>query len=183
MDALQQLQPFDYFVAILFAAIFGWGLQSGAIRQIAVVLGAYLGLIAAASLYKGLGGFLGSVFGREGIQASEWQAYVLIYFAVLVLVVMLSYRFYPNTRVGVAPKVDAAIGGLLGALGALLLAISLSGMLSYYAAIVWNGHELSQNSMREQMQKSLMNHVARTTPVWSISSIWFAERVRPGQQS
>ena len=47
MELLQRLQPMDILFAIMWAGIVGWGLQTGIVRQIGMLLGVYLILALA----------------------------------------------------------------------------------------------------------------------------------------
>src|SRR4051794_10247954 len=41
VDVLQRLQPLDVLFAVLWAAIIGWGLQTGIVRQLGMLIGVY----------------------------------------------------------------------------------------------------------------------------------------------
>jgi uncharacterized membrane protein required for colicin V production len=53
MDPLQRLQPVDVLFAIVWACIFGWGLRTGVVRQVGMLLGVYAAAVIAGSLYHG----------------------------------------------------------------------------------------------------------------------------------
>ena len=48
MEILQRLQPLDILFAILWAALVGWGLSTGLVRQIGMFVGVYGGALLAA---------------------------------------------------------------------------------------------------------------------------------------
>ena len=41
MEILQRLQPLDILFAVLWAGIIGWGLQTGLLRQLGMLVGVY----------------------------------------------------------------------------------------------------------------------------------------------
>jgi len=173
MEAILRIQPFDFLTAILWASVFGWGFQSGAIRQIAMAIAVYAAAIAASGLYHPVGSYLADVFGRDRLAASEWGAYVLLYFLVFGGIAMLSYRVYPNTRVNADSRLDSGLGALIGALWSLLLVIALATILRFYVASYWPDQAVGQASMQEQMQHSIVVNLLENTALWGVMAPWF----------
>ncbi len=64
MDVLQRLQPLDVTFAVLWAAIVGWGLQTGVVRQLGMLIGVYGAALLAGSVYRATGQAVVLAFGR-----------------------------------------------------------------------------------------------------------------------
>jgi hypothetical protein len=52
MDLLQRLQSLEIVLFVVWAAIVGWGLQTGIIRQLGMRVGVYGAALAAGSAYR-----------------------------------------------------------------------------------------------------------------------------------
>ena len=122
MDVLQRLQPLDILFAVVWAAIVGWGLQTGIIRQLGMLVGVYGAALVAGSAYRQGGAALAMAFGR-GVQPQlEWASYAALFVVVFGLVGMLIWRAYPSSRFSRGFGTENVLGAALGAVwGALFL--------------------------------------------------------------
>src|SRR3954469_9977700 len=100
MEILQRLQPLDVLFAILWAAIVGWGLQTGLIRQIGMLVGVFGAAVLAGSVYRGLGQAMSLAFGRGALPVLELVGYVAAFLVTFIVVGLLIWRAYPLTRLG-----------------------------------------------------------------------------------
>src|SRR5947207_1636881 len=111
MEVLQRLQPLDILFAVIWAAIVGWGLQTGIVRQLGMLVGVYGGALMAGSLYKFGGMALAMAFGKEIQSRLEWLAYVALFVVVVALVGLLTWRAYPPSRFNRGFGTDNLLGG------------------------------------------------------------------------
>jgi colicin V production protein len=179
MEALQRLQPLDVLFAILWACIVGWGLQSGLVRQVGMLIGVYAAAILSGSLYRDGGQALSLAFG-EGLRPQlEVAAYIGMFFIVFGLVAIIIWRAYPLSRLGRTFGGDNVLGGVIAAVWGVLLLIALLTMLRFYAATPWRGQETSQLGVRGQVQTSqaapMLELVA--SPLWQAMTPWFPQPV------
>src|ERR671935_2716353 len=98
MEAVQRLQPLDVLLVIIWAGLVGWGLQTGVVRQLGMLVGVYAAAVLASALYRPGGQALSLVFGREALPQSEFASYVLVFVIVFIAVALLIWRAYPRSR-------------------------------------------------------------------------------------
>jgi uncharacterized membrane protein required for colicin V production len=181
VDLLQRLQPLDILFAVLWAAIVGWGLSTGLVRQIGMFAGVYGAALLAGSLYQSGGQALSLAFGNEQRPRFDFIAYVgllVIAFGVIGIVV---WRAYPGSRISRKFGADNVLGAVIGAVWGVLLLIALLTVMRYYAAVPWREQELSQASVWRQVQLSQVAPVLQVVaaPLWEIMAPWFPVPVKP----
>src|SRR5947209_246015 len=115
MELLQRLQPLDILFAVVWAAIVGWGLQTGIIRQLGMLVGVYGGALVAGSGYRQGGTALALIFGTEIEPRLEWWAYVALFVIVFGVVGVLIWRAYPASKFSRGFGSDNVVGAALGA--------------------------------------------------------------------
>ncbi len=181
MDVLQRLQPLDFFFVVLWAAIVGWGLQTGIIRQIGMLVGVYLASIAAFTLYRAAGGLLSLAFGREGQPQWEFTGYVVLFAAIFGVVGFLLWRAYPLSRIGRDFGTENVIGAMIGAVWGALLLIAVLTILRFYIVTPWRGQEATQHGILGQVQASQVAPVLQVvlSPLWQVMTPWFPAVVPP----
>jgi uncharacterized membrane protein required for colicin V production len=188
MDVLQRLQPVDVLFAILWACIVGWGLQSGAIRQLGMLLGVYAAAILSGSLYSPAGAALAYAFGNELRPLLEFMAYVAIFFIAFGLVALIIWRAYPLSRLRREFGFDNVLGAAIGAVWGVLLLIALLTVLRYYTiaplqstAAGQSQPQSTQLDIRRQIQFSQIAPVLEvvTSPLWQAMVPWFPSAVSP----
>jgi uncharacterized membrane protein required for colicin V production len=173
MDVLQRLQPLDILFAVVWAGIVGWGLQTGVVRQLGMLVGVYGGALLAGSLYRQAGSMLALGFGNQDQPQLEFWAYLAIF--------VIMWRAYPASRVSRGFGTDNILGAVLGAAWGVLLLIELLTILRFYAAVPWKGQETTQLGILRQVQ---LSQVAPTlevvvSPLWQIMVPWFPGPVNP----
>ena len=181
MEALQRLQPLDFLLIVLWAALVGWGLRTGVVRQIGMLVGVYAAVVLAASLYRPLGQFGSMAFGREALQAAEFVSYVLMFLLVFGLVGVLIWRAYPRSRLSPKFGLDNVAGAAVGAVWGALLLIAVLTILRFYAATPWRGQEATQQGVVRQVAGSQLAPVLEVvlSPLWQIMTPWFPAVVPP----
>ena len=182
MEILQRLQPLDVLFAILWAAIVGWGLQTGLIRQVGMLIGVFGAAVLAGSVYRGLGQALSLAFGAGLQPVLELIGYVAAFVVTFVLVGLLIWRAYPLARLGKRKfGTENLLGALVGAVWGVLLLIVLLTIMRFYAAVPWRDQESTQRSVLAQVQTSQVAPVLEvvTGPLWSALAPWFPARVNP----
>src|SRR5919204_5932934 len=181
MDALQRLQALDLLLVIIWAGLVGWGLQTGVIRQLGMLVGVYAAVVLASSLYRPLGQLLALAVGREALPQSEFFGYVLLFAIVFGVVGLLIWRAYPRSRMSRGFGFDNVLGAVLGAVWAALLLIAVVTMLRFYVATPWRGQEATQQSMLSQVRNSQLAPVLELVlaPLWQIMTPWFPAVVPP----
>jgi uncharacterized membrane protein required for colicin V production len=181
VDALQRLQPLDFLLVVVWAGLVGWGLQTGVVRQIGMLVGVYAAAVLAASLYRPLGQLGSLAFGRETLQQSEFVSYVLIFVLVFGLVGVLIWRAYPRSRLSRDFGLDNLAGAALGAIWGALLLIALVTMLRFYAVTPWRGQEITQQGVLSQVAGSQLAPVLEVvlSPLWQLMTPWFPAVVPP----
>jgi uncharacterized membrane protein required for colicin V production len=179
VEVLQRIQPLDFLLVVLWAGIVGWGLQTGFVRQLGMLLGVYVAAIASASLYKQAGGAVSLAFGREEQPRWEFLAYVVLFVAIFGLVGVIIWRAYPLSRISRKFGSDNLVGAILGAVWGVLLLIAVVTMLRYYAATPWRGQETAQLGIRGQVQASQVAPVLQIVlaPLWQVMTPWFPASV------
>jgi uncharacterized membrane protein required for colicin V production len=179
VEALQRLQPLDFLLVAIWAGLVGWGLQSGLIRQIGMLIGLYAGVVLASSLYRPLGQFGVLAFGREALQQAEFVAYALIFVLVFALVGGLIWRAYPRSRLSRRFGLDNVGGALVGAIWGALLLIALLTILRFYAATPWRGQEPTQQGVITQVRGSQLAPALELvlSPLWQVMTPWFPATV------
>jgi hypothetical protein len=179
VEFLQRLQPLDLLFALALVAIVGWGLQTGFVRQIGVVIGIYVAFLLAGSLYQPIGGSLTPVVGQQQAPLMEFLAYVAIMVGALVTICWLIWQAFPPHGPGADFGLSNVLGAAIAAAWGLLFLIALLTVLRYYAVVPWRDQELTQSTVRRQLQQSqappMLERVA--TPWWQIMSPWFPAAV------
>ena len=181
MEALQRLQPLDFLLVVVWAGLVGWGLQTGLVRQVGMLIGVYAAVVLAASLYRPLGQLGAMAFGREALQQAEFVSYVLIFVVVFGLVGVLIWRAYPRSRLSRSFGLDNLAGAVLGAVWAALLLIALVTILRFYTATPWRGQESTQQGVVSQVASSQLAPVLELalSPLWQVMTPWFPAVVPP----
>jgi len=175
MDTLQRLQPLDFLFAIMWAAVVGWGLQTGVVRQLGMLVGVYAAALISGSLYKQGGSILGLAFGREILPQLEWIAYVVLFALIFGVIAFLIWRAYPASRLSRGFGMENVIGAALGAVWGVLFLIALLTILRFYAVVPWKGEEARQQGVVHQVQLSQVAPVLEVvaSPLWQVMSPWF----------
>jgi uncharacterized membrane protein required for colicin V production len=179
MELLQRLQPLDILFAIVWAAIVGWGLQTGIIRQLGMLVGVYGAALVAGSAYRQSGAAMAMAFGRDVQPALEWIAYVGIFVLVFALIGMLIWRAYPSSRLGRGFGTENVLGAVLGGVWGVLFLIAVLTILRYYSVVPWSGRETSQQGVAHQVELSQVAPVLElvASPLWQVMTPWFPAQV------
>jgi uncharacterized membrane protein required for colicin V production len=175
MDVLQRLQPLDILFAVVWAAIVGWGLQTGIIRQLGMLVGVYGAALVAGSAYRQGGAALAMAFGR-GVQPQlEWASYAALFVVVFGLVGMLIWRAYPSSRFSRGFGTENVLGAALGAVWGVLFLIAVLTILRFYTVVPWSGRETSQQGVAHQVQLSQVAPLLEVlaSPLWQVMTPWF----------
>src|ERR1041385_1143764 len=175
MEVLQRLQPLDILFAVLWAGLVGWGLQTGLIRQLGMLVGVYGAAIASGTLYRQAGSTLALMAGLEQLPQLEFVAYAAIFVVVLVVVAFIIWRAYPASRMGRRFGGDNLLGAVVAAGWGVLLLISLLTMMRFYMVVPWRGQETTQQGLLHQVQQSQVAPVLElvTSPLWQVMTPWF----------
>ena len=182
MDLLQRLQPLDFSLVILWAALVAWGASSGVVRQLILTIGVYAAAVLAGSLYQPAAAAASAGLGRNTLPQLELGAYVGLFFLMLVLIWIAARTAYPHThlsgRRGTA-RLDRLLGALLGAVWGAMLLIALVTMLRLYVATPWPGQEETQRTVGTQLQLAQLPPVLELVlaPLWQIMTPWFPAQV------
>jgi len=181
MEVLQRLQPLDILFAVLWAAIVGWGLQTGIVRQIGMLIGVYGAALVSGSVYRQAGSSLGLIFGREQLPQLEFIGYVAVFAIIFGIIGVLIWRAYPASRFNRGFGMDNVIGAALGAIWGVLFLIALLTMLRYYTAVPWKGQDTTQQGIAHQIQLSQVAPVLEVVaaPLWQIMVPWFPTQISP----
>jgi len=179
VEILQRLQPLDILFAVLWASIVGWGLQTGIVRQIGMLIGVYGAALVGGSVYRQGGSALALAVGREWLPQLELIAYVAIFFVIFGLIGLLIWRAYPASRFNRGFGMENVVGAALGAVWGVLFLIAVLTMLRFYAAVPWKGQEASQQGIVHQIQLSQVAPVLQVVaaPLWQVMVPWFPTQV------
>jgi uncharacterized membrane protein required for colicin V production len=182
VDALQRLQPVDFSLVVVWAAIVAWGARSGVVRQLILTIGVYAAAVLAGSLYQPAAQAASAALGRNTLPQLELGAYVGLFFVMLVLIWIAARTAYPHTRLGGrrgTARLDRLLGALLGAVWGAMLLIALVTMLRLYVATPWPGQEETQRTVGAQLQRAQLPPVLELVlaPLWQAMALWFPERV------
>jgi hypothetical protein len=174
VEVLQRLQPLDFLFVALWAAIVGWGLQTGIVRQLGMLLGVYVAAIGAALLYPIAATVLSLAFGKEGQPRWELISYVVIYVLIFATIAVGIWRAYPS-HISRSFGFDNIAGGVLAATWGALFLIALLTMLRFYVVTPWKGQETSQQSILRQIQGSQLAPGLEIvlSPLWQAMTPWF----------
>ena len=179
MEALQRLQPLDILFALIWAGIIGWGLQTGVLRQLGMLVGVYGGAILSGSLYHQGGQALAQAFGRENLPLLEFAAYLALFVIAFVVIGLLIWRAYPMSRLSRRFGTDNVLGGAVATVWGVLFLIALLTILRFYAVVPWHEQESTQQSVRGQIQSSQAAVVLQlvAAPLWQAMVPWFPTQV------
>jgi len=179
MEVLQRLQPLDILFAVIWAAIVGWGLQTGIVRQLGMLVGVFAGALIAGSAYKAGGTALAMAFGNDIQSRLEWVAYVVLLLVVFGLIGLLTWRAYPASRFNRGFGTDNVLGAALGAVWGVLFLIALLTVLRFYGVVPWAGNESTQQAVVHQIQLSQVAPVLEVvaSPLWQLMTPWFPAQV------
>jgi hypothetical protein len=179
MDLLQRLQPLDYLLVIVWAGVIGWGLQTGFVRQLGMLIGTYAAAIVSGSLYRQAGQALAWVFGIENLPQLEFVGYVGLFVVTFGLVGLIIWQAYPQTRLSRRFGADNVSGAVLAAVWGVLLLIAVLSMLRFYAVVPWSDQEARQRGVLAQTQASQIAPVLQVVmaPLWQSMSPWFPDPV------
>lgn len=181
MEVLARVQPLDVLFAILWAAIVGWGLQTGLVRQIGMLVGVYGASIAAGTVYRPAGSAISLAFGRDGQPIYEFSAYVLAFLVAFTVIGLLVWRAYPLGRLSRKFGAENLLGGAVGAIWGVLFLIALLTILRYFAVAPLKNQETSQSAVLRQIQTSQVAPVLEVvaSPLWQVMAPWFPSQVSP----
>lgn len=179
MELLQRLQPLDILFAVIWAAIVGWGLQTGIVRQLGMLVGVYAGALVAGSGYHQLGTAFTLAFGSDIQPRLEWVAYLVLFVAIFAIIAVLIWRAYPASRLSRGFGTENVVGAALGAVWGVLFLIAVLTILRFYAAVPWTGSETSQQGIAHQVQLSQVAPVLElvASPLWQAMTPWFPSQV------
>ncbi len=175
MQVLQRLQPLDILFAVLWAGIIGWGLQTGVLRQLGMLVGVYGAAIVSGSLYRPGSQALATAFGRERLPQLEFIAYLALFVATFVVIGLIIWRAYPMSRMSRRFDLDNGLGATVAAIWGVVLLIALLTILRFYAVIPWREQEATQRSVQRQIQSSQVSLVLQevVAPLWQAMAPWF----------
>jgi hypothetical protein len=175
MELLQRLQPLDVLFAILWAGIVGWGLQTGMVRQLGMLVGVYGGALIAGSLYRPGGAALAMAFGREILPQLEFGSYVALFIVLFGAIGFVIWRAYPASRMSRGFGTDNILGAAVGAIWGVLLLIAVLTTLRFYAAVPWRNQETTQQGIQREVQQSQVAPVLQVaaSPLWQVMVPWF----------
>ena len=179
MEILQRLQPLDILFAVVWAGIVGWGLQTGVVRQLGMLVAVYAAAVVAGTVYSAGGRTLGLAFGQENLPLLEFAAYVGLFVLTFGVIGVLVQRAYPLTRLSRHFGTDNVLGAALGAIWGVLLLIALLTMMRYYAVVPWREQEVTQLGVTSQIKTSQVAPVLElvAAPLWQLMAPWFPTRV------
>jgi uncharacterized membrane protein required for colicin V production len=181
MDVLQRLQPLDILFVVVWAAIVGWGLQTGIIRQLGMLVGVYGAALVAGSAYRQGAAALAQAFGHDLQPQLEWAAYVALFVVVFGVIGLLIWRAYPSSRLSRGFGTENVLGAALGAVWGVLFLIAVLTILRFYAVVPWSGRETTQQGVAHQIQLSQVAPVLEVlaSPLWQAMTPWFPASVPP----
>lgn len=181
MEILQRLQPLDVLFAILWAGIVGWGLQTGVLRQLGMLVGVYGAALLAGSAYKGVGQALSLAFGRANMPLLELFGYIGLFAVTFVLIGLLIWRAYPLTRLGREFGMENVLGAALAAVWGVMFLIVVLTMLRFFVAVPWRDQEQAQRGVQGQVRTSQVAPVLEVvaSPLWNALVPWFPDAVPP----
>jgi hypothetical protein len=179
VDLLQRLQPIDEVFALLLLAVVGWGLQAGFVRQLSVLIGVYVAFLLAGSLYQPIGQSAALFAGQQQAPLMEFFAYVAIMVGALLTICWMIWQAFPRHGPGGDFGWANLLGGAVAAGWGVLFLIALLTVLRYYAVVPWRDQELTQSTVRRQLQQSQTAPMLEgvTSPWWRIMSPWFPASV------
>lgn len=175
MEVLQRLQAMDVLFAVIWAAIVGWGLQTGIIRQLGMLVGVYAAALVSGSLYVQFGSLLALAFGRDVLPQLEFIAYVVLFVGVFLVIGLLIWRAYPASRLSRGFGLENLVGAALGAVWGVLFLIALLTIMRFYAAVPWKDQQTSQQGIAHQIALSQVAPVLEVVaaPLWQLMTPWF----------
>jgi uncharacterized membrane protein required for colicin V production len=175
MEVFQRLQPLDILFAVMWAGIIGWGLQTGLLRQIGMLVGVYGAAIVSGSLYHQGGQALAAAFGHEILPQLEFAAYVALFVVAFVVIGLLIWRAYPMSRLSRRFGMDNVLGAGVATIWGVLFLIALLTILRFYAVVPWKEQESTQQSVQGQVQSSQVAVVLQlvAAPLWQAMVPWF----------
>lgn len=178
---MQRLQALDILFVVVWAGVVGWGLQTGIVRQLGMLVGVYGATLLAGALYRQGGAALALGFGNEVQPELEFAAYVAIFILVFAVVGIVMWRAYPASRMAPGFGTDNIVGAAVAAIWGVLLLIAVLTILRFYAVVPWRGQETTQQSVVRQVQ---LSQVAPTlevaaSPLWQVMTPWFPASVSP----
>jgi len=175
MEILQRLQAMDVLFAIVWASIIGWGLQTGIIRQLGMLVGVYGAALLSGTLYRQGGAALALAVGRDSLPQLEFVAYVAMFVVVFVVVALILWRAYPASRLSRRFGMENVVGAALGAVWGVLFLIALLTIMRFYAAVPWQAQQTSQQGLAHQIQLSQIAPVLEVvaSPLWQVMTPWF----------
>lgn len=179
MDTIQRLQPLDFVFILLWGLIVAWGVQSGVIRQLILFVVAYASFVLASQLYRPAGAALAYAFGTGILPQLQFIAYATTFVLAVVGAGWASIAFYPQTRLVGRRRLDGFLGGLVGALWASVLIVSLVTVLRLFSATFWPGQEGAISAVDAQVRRSQVPPALQAGfgPVWQIMVPWFPDKV------
>jgi uncharacterized membrane protein required for colicin V production len=175
METLQRIQPLDILFVVLWAAIVGWGLQTGLVRQLGMLVGVYGAAILAGTQYRLAGRGLAAAFGGENLAQLEFIAYCVLFAVAFGVIGLIIWRAYPLSRLSRGFGADNTLGAAVGAVWGILLLIALLTILRFYTVLPWADQETTQSSVLGQIQSSQLAPVLQvvTSPLWQVMVPWF----------
>ena len=181
MDVLQRLQPLDILFAVLWAGIVGWGLQTGVVRQIGMLVAVYVAALVSGSAYRQTAAAIALGVGNDQMPVLEFISYVGLFLIVFGIIGVLIWRAYPASRFRRTFGLENVLGAALGAVWGVLFLIAILTVLRFYAAVPWKGQEISQQGVIRQIQMSQVAPVLQVVaaPLWQVMAPWFPAPVNP----
>jgi uncharacterized membrane protein required for colicin V production len=181
VDVLQRLQALDILCAVVWAAIVGWGLQTGIVRQIGMLVGVYGAALLSGSLYRQAASAVALAVGRENLPQLEFIVYVALFVIVFGIIGLVVWRAYPASRFNRGFGTDNLFGAVVAAVWGVLLLIALVTILRFYVAVPWKGQETTQLGVMRQIQLSQVAPVLEVvaSPLWNLMAPWFPGPVKP----
>ncbi|MGI9149423.1 MAG: CvpA family protein [Chloroflexota bacterium] len=181
MEVVQRLQPLDVLFAVVWAGIIGWGIQTGLLRQVGMLIGVYGATVVSGSVYHAGGQALATAFGRESLSQLEFIAYLALFVLTFFGLGLVIWRAYPMSRLSRRFGTDNVLGAGAAMIWGVLLLIAVLTTLRFYAVVPWREQEATQRRVLGQIQSSQVAPVLQlaAAPLWQLMAPWFPAPVAP----
>jgi uncharacterized membrane protein required for colicin V production len=180
MEFLARLQPIDEFLGLIWLLIVGWGLLTGVIRQVGMLVAVVGGTLIASTLYHQTARMLTQGLGSGQQALLPLQTYTLLFAAGTAVLGFAVWHAVPLSRLQSGFGIDNLIGALLGALWAVVLLIVVLTLARYFTAVPWQDQELRQQVLLRQIENSrvlVALQSAGVRPVWQLLTPWLPAEV------
>lgn len=165
LDFIRQMTALDVLLILVWLGIFIYGIATGVIRQLILIVSLLLGALVGA-LVAGPASVWGAIATASTREAALPATYAIMVVLITLLIFSFGMRVYPETRLGRYVMIDHVGGAILGFVAGLISISMIVGILLVLVSQPWVVLDETRNNIRLQLASTpFLPLIAATFPL------------------